>query len=306
MKFFGKAITILAATLIITLSNVNTAAADALDDCREILLSGTYTIKFENITPPAREAMHEKFVMFSGKVEPPENPYTMYKPVAGIVTSDGRDRYVEMNTQFVLPNVTINREATGGIYGLLAKALSPDIENKSEYSTCVLTKNDEKFAYTRITNENKVDYVGHKKGKVKAIKIKKGFNNGAAVDFGNEEMTRILNALLPDENKIEGTVIYERSGSGTLPDGRYYVDLKAVNSTSNVIFDAIRYCFENGTLVKIEAGKYYKTKAGKLDGIRTIINVKEFSSEAETKYFNLPEGLKDVTKRKTDEGADKK
>ena len=44
MKFFGKAIKILAATLIIALLNVNTAAADALDDCREILLSGTYTI----------------------------------------------------------------------------------------------------------------------------------------------------------------------------------------------------------------------------------------------------------------------
>lgn len=303
MNFIGRAIKIFIPVLGLALSVVNSASADALDDCRNILLSGTYTVKYENVTPPSREAMHEKFAMYSGKVEPPENPYTMYKPVAGIVTTTAGNRYVETNTRLVLPNVTINKAALAssaiGIGGLIAKAVTPDLDNKSEYSTCILTKNNEKFIYTRITNEKKVEYVGHKKGKVEATKIKKGFKGYTPPDFGNYEMSRVLNALLPDDGKVEGTVTYARSGSGTLSNGRYYVDLKAVNPAPNVIFDAIRYYFEGGALVKIEAGQYYKTKTGRLDGTRTIINVIEFSAEAEPKYFKLPEGLQDVTKRDT-------
>ena len=297
MNFIGRLIKVFLLTLAVTLSNFSYANADALDNCREILMSGNYTIKYENITPPSREAMHEKFAMLSGDVAPPENPYTIYRPVVGIVTASSSSRYVETNTQLIMPNTTINKNSFVGIGGLLAKALAPDMKNKSEYSTCTLTKNGEKFVYTRITYENKVDYVGKKKGEVEATKIPKGFQGNTMIDFGNSDMSRVLNALLPDETKVEGTITYTRSGSGTLSNGLYYVDLKANNSASNVIFDAIRYYFEGGTLVKIEAGQYYKNKAGKLDGTRTIINVKEFSSEADTKYFKLPNGLKDVTKR---------
>ena len=129
---FGRAIKILALAFVLALSNFNFAAADALDNCREILLGGTYTVKFENITPPPREAMHEKFAMYSGKVEPPENPYTMYKPSAGIVTASGDNRYVEVSTQMVMPNVTVSKASLadggilGGLGGLLEKALSTD------------------------------------------------------------------------------------------------------------------------------------------------------------------------------------
>lgn len=299
MSFIDRPIKFLVA-LILALSFAECAEADALDNCRNILLSGTYTIKYENITPPSREAMHEKFAMTSGKVQPPENPYTMYKPAVGIVTASGDNRYVETNTQLVMPNVTINKAAIlGGLVGItnLSDTLAPDKKDKSEYSTCTLTKKDEQFVYTRITHEKKVEYVGKKKGQVEAIKIKKGFKGYAPPDFGNYEMSRVLNALMPDETKIEGTVTYKRSGSGTLSNGLYYVDLKAVNTAPNVIFDAIRYYFSGGNLVKIEAGQYYKNKAGKLDGTRTIINVTEFSGEAESKYFKLPAELKDVTKR---------
>ncbi len=304
MNFPSKIFKVAALSAGIFLSATSSACADALDDCREILLSGTYTVKYENITPPPREALHEKFMMYSGNVEPPENPYTLYKPVVGIVTASGDKRYVETNTQLVLPNMTVSKATIkhsnfGGISGLLDKVLSPDKKDKSEYSTCTLTRNDEKFVYTRITYADKVDYVGKKKGQVEAVKIKKGFNSNP-VDFGNGDMTRVLNALLPDDGKVEDTVVYKRAASGTLPNGLYYVDMKAVNPAKNVIFDAIRYYFDDGKLVKIEAGEYYRTKSGKLDGTRTIINVKEFTSDAETKYFKLPTELKDVTKRKTD------
>lgn len=304
MNFPSKILKVAALSAGLFLCTTSHAAADALDDCREILLSGTYTIKYENITPPPREALHEKFMMYSGNVEPPENPYTLYKPVVGIVTASGDKRYVETNTQLVLPNMTVSKETIksrnfGGISGLLDKVLSPDKKDKSEYSTCILTRSDEKFVFTRITYADKVDYVGNKKGQVEAVKIKKGFKGYNPVDFGNGDMTRVLNALLPDDGKVEDTVVYKRAASGTLPNGLYYVDMKAVNPAKNVIFDAIRYYFDGGKLVKIEAGEYYKTKSGKLDGTRTIINVKEFASAAEMKYFKLPAELKDVTKRKT-------
>ena len=299
MSFIGRAVKISALALGLMVST-NSASADALDDCRNVLMSGNYTVKYENVTPPAREAMHEKFAMYSGKVEPPENPFTMYRPVAGIVTANANNRYFEATIPMRLQNVTLNKANVGGFGGLLAKAFSSDKKDSSEYSTCVLVKGDEKFIYTRITDGEKINYVGHKKGKVYAEKIKKGFQGYNPPDFGNYEMSRVLNALLPDDAKVEGTVIYTRAGSGTLPNGQYYVDLKATNPAQNVIFDAIRYYFDGGNLVKIEAGQYYTTKTGKLDGSRTIINIKEFSGEAESKYFKLPDGLTDVTKRKND------
>ena len=78
------------------------------------------------------------------------------------------------------------------------------------------------------------------------------------------------------------------------------MDLKAENLPNSTIFDAIRYYFENGTLVKIEAGQYFRTQTGKLDGVRTIINIYELNTDPDSKYFKLPAGLKDVTKRETD------
>ena len=61
-------------------------------------------------------------------------------------------------------------------------------------------------------------------------------------------------------------------------------------------------------MVKIESGQYYKTAEGKLDGTRSIVNITEFKNTADDKYFKLPEGLEDVTKRDTGEqnGGSKK
>ena len=60
-----------------------------------------------------------------------------------------------------------------------------------------------------------------------------------------------------------------------------------------MIFDAIRYYFENGKLVKISAGQYFGSGAD-LDGIRTIIKVTDFQDSADRKLFQLPKELKDI------------
>ena len=67
MKIFKKFTNLAIMATAISNLFITSVQADALDDCRNILLSGTFTLKYENITPPTREAMHEKKVMISGK-----------------------------------------------------------------------------------------------------------------------------------------------------------------------------------------------------------------------------------------------
>ena len=87
----------------------NIASADALDDCRNILLSGNYSLKYENITPPPRQAMKEKQLLYDGKMYNLENPYTMYQPVVGIIAVSGNNRYVETNSSMNVQNVATTR-----------------------------------------------------------------------------------------------------------------------------------------------------------------------------------------------------
>lgn len=303
MKFFK---TLLVAFAII-FSISSSVYADALDNCVNILMNGTYTIRYVNVTPPTREAMHEKMYMFDGNMLEISNPYTMYQPVAGIVAAQGNNRYVEITSPMNQQNVAITKAVVksmgfmGGLFGNFDEPL------ESEYATCSLTKNNERFIFTRIKNEKKTEYVGTKKGKVEAILVKKGFKTGYAYDFGDNDVTKVLNAILPNDKKLDGMITYKRVGSGTLSNGQYYVDVRAEKLAENTIFDAIRYYFEGGNLVKIEAGQYYRTQGGKLDGTRMIINVLEFSDSTDSKYFKLPSGLQDVTKRDTSaKGAGKK
>ena len=276
-----------------------TVHADALDDCVRVLQKGIYTIRYENITPPSRDAMHEKLIMTGGNDFIDTNPYTLYQPVTGIATSNGVNSYIETNSVMRMPDVSISAMLLPGLFG--KKDNSQVKEREYEYAACKLTKDGELFIYTRLTDKGKVDYVGKKKGKVEAIKVKGNFTAAKSIDVGDKEMNRLLNALMPNNNKVEGTVVYKRVNSGTLADGRHYFDLKAVNPGDNSIFDAIRYYFSGNRLVKIEAGQYYNDKFGKIDGVRTIINVQEFSAIADEKMFKLPAELKDVTKRETDQ-----
>lgn len=281
-----------------TTSIMTTVHADALDDCRKVIMSDTYTIKYQNVTPPTRKAMNEKQIMMNKIEFVNNNPYTMYQPTTGIVTARGTTYYIETSSMMRMPNVSVS---LGGIIGAIAKLDSDNQkEREYEYATCRLVKNDkEQFLFTRIKEKDEITYTGKKKGKVEATKIKRNFSASYPYDFGDHEVTRLLNAMLPNDKKLEGTVIYERVRSGTLNNGLYYVDLKAINPGKNAIFDAIRYYFSGGKLIKIESGQYYKTVEGNLDGTRSIVNIMEFKNTAEDKYFKLPDGLEDVTKRDT-------
>ena len=110
----------------------NIASADALDDCRDILLSGSYSLKYENITPPPRQSMKEKQMLYDGKMYDLENPYTMYQPVAGIVAVSGGVRYVETNSAMNLQNVAVTKaqlqaQSAAAAAGLSAKVFQTPI-----------------------------------------------------------------------------------------------------------------------------------------------------------------------------------
>ena len=158
MKFLAKKLKKALLTLGVIVTMTNVASADALDDCRNILISGNFSLKYENITPPPRQIMKEKMRLYDGKMYNIENPYTMYQPVTGIIAVSGNNRYVETNSAMNIQNVATTIQqlqaqsySAGGIGGLIAKGVSSlNTPREYEYATCTLIKNDEKFIFTKI------------------------------------------------------------------------------------------------------------------------------------------------------------
>ena len=69
------------------------------------------------------------------------------------------------------------------------------------------------------------------------------------------------------------------------------------------ITEVVRYYFSGMKLVKIAAASYYKKNDGTIDGRKCIIKINEFSSVPDRTLLKLPDGLKDVTKRKNGQGG---
>ena len=252
------------------------ASADSFDNLQAALVSGRYTIYYENITPPSRQAaLKERSHVFNNKMYTADS-YMMYNTVKGIISSDGTNRYIE----------TSSVQNTGLVY-----------------ASCSLKRNDEIFYFTRLEDKKKVKYLGkvdqkNQKdkaavpGKVSAVKFRRSLflvNPNNLSDDG--AVSKVLNALLPDTEKNSTALIYKKFTTGMLANGLEYTDLLAVNPPKGVVFDAIRYYFQDGKLVKISAGQYFGSD-GNLDGIRTIIKVTEFKTSAENKLLQLPKDLK--------------
>ena len=262
--------TVILAAMLLIISQCGTAAADSFDNLQAALVSGQYTIRYENITPPAQQiTMKERTRIFNGKMLNIQNNYMMYVKVSGVISGDGVNRYIETaSTQ----------------------------DNGLNYTSCSLQRGEEIFYFTRVEQNGKIQYVGNQgKGKVSAIP----FVNTLEISYSfgdNADVNRVLNAILPNSEKAAGALIYKKIKTGKLQNGLEYTDLKAVNPPQGVIFDAIRCYFQDGVPVKIAAGQYFGSGAD-VDGKRTIINITEFRNEVDRKLLQLPKELKDVTKR---------
>ena len=273
MKYF-KAVIFSAVFFVIL--QCGTASADSFDNLQAALISGKYTLRYENITPPARQnSLKERAHVFNGKMYTADS-YMMHNTVKGVISSNGTDRYIE----------TSAIQSSGLIY-----------------SSCSLKHNDEIFYFTRLEEKGKIEYIGKVdqksqkdksavSSKISAVKFRRSVFLGNPNNFSDDvAVSKVLNALLPNSEKSSSALIFRKVKSGVLPHGLEYTDLMAVNPPSGVIFDAIRYYFQDGQIVKIATGQYFGSGEN-LDGTRTIIKVTEFKTSAEDKLLQLPKELK--------------
>ena len=122
----------------------------------------------------------------------------------------------------------------------------------------------------------------------------------SGASFGGSNMTRYLNAILPNDDKSKEMPVFKFVDSGWLNNGLNYEDY---TSTNNGIFEAVRYYFNGYNLVKIAAVQYWTNANGVMEGNKTIMKINEFSSAPDKTYLELPAGVKDKTKRKKDKGG---
>lgn len=265
-----KKLLILLATMLI-FSNQTDAAK--IDTYREILLSGRYSIKYENITPLPRQSNKDKIDIFGKSGLAVETTdYFTNRSVAGILVADGEDRrYQEVG--------------------------------RREFNQCILTLNDETFIFTKYQKKKSdgFEYFGSRKGRVEANSRNYLAELIAGTTFGDATFSRVLNAILPDEKKSSDMPRYEFVTAETLEDGRSFEDFRLKTSGSmdsdGKIFGAIRYYFDGDKLEKIAYASYTIDKNGKASGEKFIARITEFSNTPDESLLKLPDGLKDVTKR---------
>ena len=254
----------------ITAGTVFSAIAEAsnIDTYRDLLMSKKYTIKYENVTPEERITNKDKITLTGNNTMRTGNiSRLMYKPLECVVVSDGTNRYEEM-----------------GYDGFIS---------------CRLQNANGTYVFTKYNEGQGTAVWGIKKNMVVANQT----NNVAYImqgdAFGGNDMTRFLNAILPDNLKSAEMPSYRQVISGWLDNGLNYVDYRSDGRN----MEAIRYYFNGYTLVKISSAQFIYDDKGQLQARRCIIKVNEFSPAPAKEYLSLPAGVKDATKKpKKDEG----
>ena len=243
------------------------ADAAKIDAYRNMILGKSYTIKYENITPPPRVTNRDRMDLFGKSgMSVDKNDYLTNRPRNGIIVSDGVDRYEEVGD------------------GLM--------------NQCQLTKGKDVFNFTKYKKSEKdlkYEYFGTGRNKVEANSKNYLAEIYSGQSFGDEDVSRILNAMLPADKKSANMTNYTYAAGGSLPDGLTYEDYKgSLGGATSVI----RYYFKGASLVKIAAADFRREPDGSIEGHRCILRITEFSSAPERQFLSLPEGVKDVTKRK--------
>ena len=243
------------------------AQAGNLDTYRNLLVKNTYTIRYENITPLPRITNRDRMPLYgSSGLAVDKADYLTNRQFTGTIVGNGADKYEEISDGFI--------------------------------AMCRLLKNDESFIFTKQQSNGAFQFFGDKAGTVKAVKRNIMAEIFGGQSFGDKEMTKLLNAMLPASAKSADAPQYQFVGSGALGNGLNYEDYKA---SANGIIEAVRYYFNGATLVKISSATCYQKQNGELDGYKCIIKINEFSPNPDMKLLKLPEGLVDTTKRNGEE-----
>lgn len=244
------------------ISSVGVEASN-LDTYRNLLQKKTYTIKYTDITPQPRQQNSDRIPLYGkSSMDTSQSAFLAYRPSQNVVVANGDDRYEEIG------------------FG--------------DFKQCRLIKGKDTYAFVKYNNKGVKEVYGNKKGSVIA-----GETNIISVatqgyGYGSANMTRYLNALMPNSQKYAGSPVFRYVTSGWLNNGLNYEDYSYRNGN---VFEAVRYYFNGYNLVKIAAATYWENDKGVMEATKVILKIDEFSATPEVAYLNLPEGVKDNTKR---------
>lgn len=244
---------------------VDTVSADALDSYRKMIADNNFTLKYENISPAARNKNGDAIYMTNrSSMDLTSIDYMTNKDTKCIIVASGDKRYEE---------VAIH-----------------------EVATCRLRNGDELFVFSRVEKDGKVEFYGRKKGEVTAVAVDYMSIAESGDSFGGDDASILLNAMMPNDNRPTGGVMYQKIGEGNLSNGFNYVDYKSHFGNR---LELIRYYLKGKEMVKIAAGFYTTNSSGDIvEGRHCILKIDEFNSEVDRKYLRLPDELKDKTERK--------
>ena len=244
--------------------SVNVTNAARIDNYRNILLNGTYTIRYENITPATRVTNRDRGELYGkSSLSIERNDYLQHKQTSGIITADGGNRYEEVGD--------------------------------GKFNMCRLSKDGEDFFFTKYKKGDGWEYFGTRKNRVAANEKNYFAELVEGKSYGDADMTDLINAMLPDEQKSARLSRYKQISAGKLKDGVFYEDYKTATNGANAV---IRYYFTADKLTRIASASYIRRGDGKIDGQKCIIKILEFSAVPTKDLLKLPDGVKDETKRK--------
>ncbi len=240
------------------------AQASKLDAYRQMLISNSYTIRYENITPPPRVTNADKVELYGKSGLAVEgNDYMLNKPKCGLITCEGQDKYEEVG--------------------------------EGDFYLCRLSKNVEEFFFTKYKHGNGWEYFGTRKNRVEANAKNYLARLVEGESYGDADMSRLLNAILPANVKSAQQAEYKFIAEKNLSDGLTCEDYRADFDGATEI---VRYYFKGNTLIKIASASYHKNADGKIDGRKCIIRIDTFSNSPDRMLLRLPEKVQDVTKRR--------
>ncbi len=284
--------------------SVTVADAAKFEIYREALRNKSFTIEYEIVQPPVRNA--NKFaIIYEDELIDYENIILDSQPHNGIVIENGEDSYSEI--VYGARQVRYKQS-----FGQGGRVKTLDV---GENGICNLTKNGERFTFYYDVKDGQKKYYGGYNGFFKSQKVKAKEDNaevkGVTVDpyqamideynYGTPALSQALAAIIPPERVIVtlNTPIYKFVRSGTLNGGLTYEDFSAEN---NDTFYALRYYFKGSDMVKIAAVSYRREGNSISNYKKSIVEIIKFSTTPDESYFSLPSSLKDVTERNNEEG----
>lgn len=283
------------ASLIFT-SSFNNASADNLDPYRNMVANNHFTLKYDNITPAPRNKNGDAQFMVSSSMNISTTSFLLNKATSCVIVADGDKRYEEIAMgeyspiQAGMPMGNISF-GIGSLFGI--GHVTPGAA-----STCRLRSGDDTFNFTKYTKDGKSTYYGMVGGKTKKNEVTAEYTDTMAIalsgnSFGADDATIMLNAMLPNDNRLADSAQYNKIGEGKLEKDVNYIDYKSHYKNR---LELIRYYFQGKEMVKIAAGFYTTDGNGEVvDGRHCILKVTEFTDAVDSKYLQLPDGMKDKT-----------